>query len=75
MGVAPGQIFRQCLNLSRARTLSGLGRDILRQLADEGEIICGRTPGGHRRWNRESLDAYLSRGEIQALAIARSLGL
>ncbi|MCB2187655.1 MAG: helix-turn-helix domain-containing protein [Deltaproteobacteria bacterium] len=75
MGVVSGQIPRQWLNLSQARTYSGLGRDILRQLADEGEIICGRTPGGHRRWNRESIDDYLSRGEAQALAIARSLGL
>jgi len=54
---------------------SGLGRDQLRELADAGDIITGRTQGGHRRWDRESIDAYLSRGESEALAIVRSLGL
>ena len=64
------------LTLRQAQAYSGLGRDLLRALADQGHIGCGRTPGGHRRWDRESIDAYLGVGddEAKALDILRSLG-
>lgn len=63
------------LKLKQARAYSGLGRDTLRALADSGEVQAGHTPGGHRIWNRDSLDAYLKRGSIDALAIRRAVGL
>lgn len=62
------------LTLAQARAYSGLGRDTLRRLADEGQIRCGRTPGGHRRWDRESIDEYFGQ-DREILAIAESLGL
>ncbi len=63
------------LSLRQAQAYSGLGRDLLRSMADQGHLACGRTPGGHRRWDRESIDAYLSQGETKALALLKSLGL
>ncbi len=63
------------LPLSAARAYSGIGRNMLRYLADTGQIKCGRTEGGHRRFHRESIDQYLSREEIDRLVIHRAVGL
>jgi hypothetical protein len=68
-------VQRRWLKMADARRYSGLGRNLLRALADEGAITCGRTPGGHRVFDRESIDAYLARGRVEAVAILRSLGL
>jgi excisionase family DNA binding protein len=64
------------LKLRHAQAYSGLGRDTLRALADSGLIHAGHTPGGHRLFDRESIDAYLGdQGqEEKARAILKSLG-
>lgn len=44
-------------------------------MVDDGTIAGDRTPGGHRRVNRESADDYFNRGDKEAEAMVRSLGL
>ncbi|MBW1712736.1 MAG: helix-turn-helix domain-containing protein [Deltaproteobacteria bacterium] len=67
------------LSLSQAQAYSGLGRDMLRDLADTGHIRAGWTGGnpgkGHRRWDRESIDQYLTQGEARGLEILQGLRL
>ena len=47
------------LNLSSASTLLGVHPATLRQWADAGKVPAFRTPGGHRRFLREDLRAFL----------------
>lgn len=46
------------LNLSQAAGLVGVHPATLRQWADSGEIPSQRTPGGHRRFRRDELEAW-----------------
>jgi len=62
------------LPLSSARAYSGLGSNTLRRLADEGLISAGRTAGGHRRFDRESIDEYFGRDDLRAQEILGSFG-
>lgn len=67
------------LPLREAMAYSKLGRDLLRDLADTGQVRVGWTGGqpgrGHRRWDRESIDQYLTQGEGRVLEVVRSLKL
>ena len=49
------------LTLSRAARFLGVHPTTLRRWADRGEIPYLRTPGGHRRFLREDLEAFLAR--------------
>jgi len=53
---------------------SGMSWKTIRRLCDDGLLRVYTTPGGHRRVDRESLDAYALRGDAKALAIVGSLG-
>ena len=44
-----------------AAELLGVSRDAIRRYSDAGRIDAIVTPGGHRRIDRESVDAYLTR--------------
>jgi excisionase family DNA binding protein len=64
--------------LTQASRLLGVHPTTLRRWADEGEIRCLRTPGGHRRFLAEDLQAFLDARGQPALspapgALARSL--
>ncbi|MCI0399209.1 MAG: helix-turn-helix domain-containing protein [Chloroflexi bacterium] len=48
------------LNLGEAAQALGVHPATLRTWADSGEIPSQRTPGGHRRFRREDLDAWLA---------------
>lgn len=47
------------LSLSQAARILGIHPTTLRRWSDEGAIRCLRTPGGHRRFLRRDLDAFL----------------
>lgn len=47
------------LSLSQAARMLGIHPTTLRRWSDEGAIRCLRTPGGHRRFLRRDLDAFL----------------
>lgn len=61
-----------------AMIYSGMGRKMLNRLAAAGDIHATTTPGGHRRFDRLSMDRYFTRdreGESElALEILRSVG-
>jgi len=44
-----------------AAEMLGVSRDAIRRYSDAGRIDAIVTPGGHRRIDRESVDAYIVR--------------
>jgi len=46
---------------SEAARYLGVSVDTIRQLDESGELRASRTKGGHRRFSRRALDAYLTR--------------
>lgn len=55
------------LSLSRAAALLGVHPLTLRRWANQGEIAVHRTPGGHRRFTAEDLQAFAARRQrVQA---------
>ncbi|MEN9724289.1 MAG: hypothetical protein RJB38_2275 [Pseudomonadota bacterium] len=47
------------MSLTEASKKLGLRPHVARALADSGEIRASRTPGGHRRFLRDSVESYL----------------
>src|SRR5437870_6567748 len=46
---------------SEAARYLGVSVDTIRQLDESGQLRATRTKGGHRRFSRKALDAYLAR--------------
>jgi hypothetical protein len=69
------KIRRGWLPLREAVVLSGMSANTLRALADDGDIRSGTTKGGHRRFDPESIEQFITRGEVDRLAIQRALSL
>ena len=61
------------LALGAASRLVGVDRDTLRRWADEGRVEVYHTPGGHRRFQRRSLERMIARGQTERSTLA-SLG-
>ena len=59
---------RTWLTLGLARTLLGINEATLRQWADHGLVRAFRTPGGHRRFSAEDIDALIAEGQPEAAA-------
>lgn len=47
------------MSLAEASKLLGFKPHVIREMADTGEIRASRTPGGHRRFLRESIEEIL----------------
>jgi len=62
------------LNLNAAARYLGVHPTTLRRWADQGDLPCLRTPGGHRRFARNDLDAFLANGR-NALILLPANGL
>jgi excisionase family DNA binding protein len=60
--------------MSDASTYASLSRKTIKGMLTSGYLRGERTPGGHWRVDRESIDEYFS-GDQKALEIVRSLGL
>ncbi len=56
IGKANGQDW---LRLGEAASVLGVSLNTLRQWSDAGHVRCYRSPGGHRRYRRSDLDAFL----------------
>jgi excisionase family DNA binding protein len=50
---------RKWLSLGQASAWLGVNTTTLRHWADSGVVMCYRTPGGHRRFAREDLEALV----------------
>jgi len=61
MTPSPGE--QEWISLSEAAELLGVHPNTLRHWADQGEFPSMRTPGGHRRFRRADVEAYLSRSQ------------
>lgn len=62
------------LELSEAADYLGIHFTTLRRWADDGRVLCIRTPGGRRRFKKEELDAFvasLRQGDSRAVALLR----
>ncbi|HWQ27601.1 MAG TPA: helix-turn-helix domain-containing protein [Dehalococcoidia bacterium] len=57
---SPSAEAEQWLTLGQACRLLGVDESTLRRWADAGQVRTFRTPGGHRRFSRSDLDAWLS---------------
>jgi excisionase family DNA binding protein len=57
--------------LAKACQILGVNASTLRQWADQGQIRVFRTPGGHRRFSSEDLQAFLERTAHGAAAGAK----
>ena len=55
------------LSLSEASSLLGVHFTTLRRWADTGSVPCFRTPGGHRRFHKADLVAWMGEGRTTAL--------
>jgi MerR HTH family regulatory protein len=51
---------RDWLSLGPASRLVGVDPDTLRRWADEGRVVAFTTPGGHRRFDQQSLEQIVS---------------
>ena len=59
------------LSLGPASEVVGVDPDTLRRWADEGRVACFLTPGGHRRFNRRSLERLVHDGSRRRASLAR----
>lgn len=58
------------VSLRKAADILGVHPATVRNWADRGELTARRTPGGHRRFNREELLRYAqSQGELQPMEV------
>ncbi|BCS86843.1 MerR family transcriptional regulator [Pseudodesulfovibrio sediminis] len=55
---------KRWLRTKEAATYSGLSPNTLRKYADEGLIYAARTEGGHRRYDRESIDEFFDQDKL-----------
>lgn len=63
------------LRVKDACQMYSLSRKTLYRMLDDGHIDGDRTPGGHRRISKESLDDYFTKGTKKVIALLARLGL
>jgi excisionase family DNA binding protein len=66
-------LWPRWLRISDASRYASLDRKTIKRMLVEGLLRGDRTPGGHWRVDRESIDEYFA-GDERAVAIIRSLG-
>jgi molybdopterin-binding protein len=62
----------ESLRIGQAAALLGVSVDTLRRWEDEGRIVVGRTPGGHRTVTVDELRPLLAERSTPQATIARS---
>ena len=56
---------RDLLTTREVAKILGVGTTSIKRWADSGLLRCVKTPGGHRRFPREGVDAFLERGQSE----------
>ena len=75
MEVSQATITPRWLKIGVACKYADLSPKTIKKMLSDGYLRGERTPGGHWRVDRESIDEWFSRGEEKALAIVRDLTL
>jgi excisionase family DNA binding protein len=60
---------KKWLSLAEASEVVGVHPTTLRRWADAGSVPCLRTPGGHRRFRAEDLEAWMEPQQTMALSL------
>ena len=60
------------LTLGQAARYLGVAQSTIRKWSDSGRVRAFKTPGRHRRYRRDDLDAFLQRSAPESAARARS---
>jgi excisionase family DNA binding protein len=68
-------LTRRWLRTGEACRYSSLSPKTIKRMLVEGQLRGERTPGGHWRVDRESIDEWFTRGDQKAVAIVRSLDI
>lgn len=63
------------LRVKDACQIYSISRKTLCRMMDDGYIDGDRTPGGHRRVLKESLDDYFTKGTKKVIAMLAEIGL
>ena len=74
MTLSAKDIIQRYLSTGQAAEYSGLNRKTLYKMLEEGDLNGERTPGGHWRIDRESIDDFFDSSKKE-VAIIRSLEL
>lgn len=61
------------LRIPEACRYASLSRNTIKAMLLDGRLSGERTPGGHWRVDRESIDAWFLRGNAKAVVVLRSL--
>lgn len=56
---------RDLLTTREVAKILGVGTTSIKRWADSGLLRCVKTPGGHRRFPRDGVDAFLERGQSE----------
>ena len=59
-------MVRDLLTTRDVAKILGVGTTSIKRWADSGLLRCVKTPGGHRRFPRDGVDAFLERGRSKA---------
>lgn len=57
---------KRLLNTSEAADYLGISKNTLYRMERDGLVFPYRTPGGHRRYHLDMLEAYLERSRYRA---------
>jgi excisionase family DNA binding protein len=66
------RMITRWLSITDAADYAGLSRKTVKRMLDSGALCGDRTPGGHWRIDRESIDAWFGRTEKKAVAVLGS---
>ena len=67
-------IIQRYLSTGEASKYTGMNRKTLNKMFDDGLLNGDKTPGGHRRFDKDSIDEYFN-GNKKAVEMVKSLGL
>lgn len=59
-------VIDEPMSVTEAARLIGVSRDTVKRGISASELPFHRTPGGHRRYQRTDVEAYIARRRVQS---------